>query len=395
MNFSHQLLSWYQKNKRDLPWRRSSDPYLVWLSEVILQQTRIDQGLPYYEKFVAAYPTIQHLAGAGEQEILKLWQGLGYYSRARNMHEASRMIVRDFDGKFPATYEGIRSLKGVGDYTAAAIASIVFDLPYPVVDGNVIRFFSRYFGITGSAALSATKKQILEIATEKIDHRHPGDFNQAVMEFGATFCVPANPSCATCIFRSSCFALKQGMVAELPARSLKAAIRNRYLHYLVITCTIGGEDFIGLNKRTGNDIWKNLFDFPQIEFAKGRGQHNPQFELHAGNRQHNPQVELHAGNRQHYPQVEHPEGIKQDHPLNARELGILLGDNHPGLAIEQFLGVSPKYNHLLTHQRLHAWFYRFHSETKAEWPSLLVAMNKLNEYPVPRMIEKYIHDQVI
>ena len=356
MNFSHQLLSWYQKNQRDLPWRRTRDPYLVWLSEVILQQTRIDQGLPYYEKFVAAYPTIQHLAGAGEQEILKLWQGLGYYSRARNMHEASRMIVRDFEGKFPDAYEGIRSLKGVGDYTAAAIGSIVFDLPYPVVDGNVIRFFSRYFGITGSAALASTKKQILEIATEKIDHRHPGDFNQAVMEFGATFCVPVHPSCATCIFRSTCFALKQGMVAELPARSLKAAIRNRYLHYLVITCTIGGEDFICLNKRTGKDIWKNLFDFPQIE---------------------------------------HPEGIKQDHPLNARELGILLGDNQHGLATAQFQGVSPKYNHLLTHQRLHAWFYRFHSEKKVEFPCLLVAVNKLNEYPVPRMIEKYIHDQVI
>ena len=382
MNFSHQLLSWYQKNQRDLPWRRTRDPYLVWLSEVILQQTRIDQGLPYYEKFVAAYPTIQHLAGAGEQEILKLWQGLGYYSRARNMHEASRMIVRDFEGKFPDAYEGIRSLKGVGDYTAAAIGSIVFDLPYPVVDGNVIRFFSRYFGITGSTALASTKKQILEIATEKIDHRHPGDFNQAVMEFGATFCVPVHPSCATCIFRSTCFALKQGMVAELPARSLKAAIRNRYLHYLVITCTVGGEDFICLNKRTGKDIWKNLFDFPQVELPGGNGPHHPQ-------------IELPGGNGPHHPQIEHPEGIKQDHPLNARELGILLGDNQHGLATAQFQGVSPKYNHLLTHQRLHAWFYRFHSEKKVEFPCLLVAVNKLNEYPVPRMIEKYIHDQVI
>jgi A/G-specific adenine glycosylase len=353
MNFSHQLIAWYHKSKRDLPWRRTKDPYLIWLSEIILQQTRIDQGLPYYEKFVSAYPTVELMAKADEQDILKLWQGLGYYSRARNLHEASRMIVQQFNGTFPNTYDGIRSLKGVGDYTAAAVASIVFGLPCPVVDGNVIRFISRYFGITESTDLSITKKRILETAREHLDHNHPGDFNQAMMEFGATQCTPVNPSCSSCVFHKACFAFKQGMVAALPARSQKTKVRSRYIHYLVVTCTIGGEDFIYMNKRTGNDIWKNMFDFPQFELT---------------------------------------EGIKQDHPLNVVDLKNFLQADQSGLTITQFQGVSSKYDHLLTHQRLQAWFYRFHSEQKIKWPHLLVPMKRVHDYPVPRLVDRYLKD---
>jgi A/G-specific adenine glycosylase len=362
MNFTEQLLAWYRENKRDLPWRNTKDPYLVWLSEVILQQTRIGQGLPFFEKFAAAYPTVQQLAQADEREILKLWQGLGYYSRARNMHEASRMIVQTFNGKFPDTLTGIRSLKGVGDYTAAAIASIVYNLPSPVVDGNVMRFFSRYFGITESISLEGTKKRILEISGKLIDHKHPGDFNQAMMEFGARVCTPAGPGCSSCVVKNECFAFKHEMVNELPSRASKASPRSRYIHYMVITCTDGRKDFIYLNKRTGKDIWKNLFDFPQLEPVTG---------------------------------------VKQDQPLNENVFSALFQSEqskNKGYADQfnhlfyQYKGVSDQYDHLLTHQKLHAWFYRFHLESRVELPFILVPLQELNDYPVPRLVDKYLND---
>jgi len=235
MNFSRQLLSWYRKNKRDLPWRHTHDPYLIWLSEVIMQQTRIDQGLPYYEKFAKVYPTVAHLAAAGEQEVLKLWQGLGYYSRARNLHQAAKMIMELHGGSFPSTYSSIRSLKGVGDYTAAAIASISFGLSHPVADGNVLRFLARLYGITDPTDQPETKRHILDLANENIDHRHPGDFNQAMMEFGARVCTPANPDCCHCIFMTCCLAKARGLVGSIPARTVKTPVRKRFIHYLVVT----------------------------------------------------------------------------------------------------------------------------------------------------------------
>jgi A/G-specific adenine glycosylase len=362
MSFTQQLLNWYRENKRDLPWRRTKDPYLIWLSEVILQQTRIGQGLPYYEKFVAAYPTIQHLAKADEQEVLKLWQGLGYYSRARNMHEASRIIVQKFNGKFPDTFSGIRSLKGVGDYTAAAIASIVNDLPYPVVDGNVVRFLSRFFGIKEPVGLAATKKKILDIASDLIDHNHPGDFNQAMMEYGAIVCTPVSPDCHLCIFNQKCFACKQMMVDELPSKAAKARMRDRYIHYMVLTFTYGAEEYICLNKRTGKDIWRNLFDFPSIEPVRMKNNDRPL-------------------NKQDFSSL-----FRSDHEKNSRKTCQF---NHLQV---QYKGVSDRYDHFLTHQRLHVRFYRFHSENKIELPFIIVPLKELNNYPVPRLLDKYLKD---
>ena len=345
MKFSKELLSWYGHHKRDLPWRKTKEPYLIWLSEIIMQQTRIEQGTPYYERFVVAYPTVKHLAAAEEQEVLKLWQGLGYYSRARNLHATARMILQDHAGVFPATYPGIRNLKGIGDYTAAAIASICFNLPYPVVDGNVLRFISRYSGITESIDLPETKKKIQAIATDNIDHVHPGDFNQAMMEFGAMVCTPANPDCPNCVFRKNCVASGKNLVNEIPARNAKSIIRHRYLHYLVLTVTVQGEEFIYLNKRTGNDIWKNLYDFPCIERTMENRDHRPE----------------------------------------EQEFRTLLNSE-----LLQFIEVSGPYTHLLTHQRLHAWFHRFQSETLPDLPFVLVPLKDIHQYPVPKLVDRYL-----
>ena len=350
MKFSKKIFKWYSANKRDLPWRQTKDPYLIWLSEIILQQTRIEQGKPYYEKFVAAYPSVKHLAAATEQEVLNLWQGLGYYSRARNLHHTAQMIVNEYQGKFPDTYTGIRELKGIGDYTAAAIASICFDLPHAVMDGNVLRFISRLYGITDSIDLPETKKRIHAIATENMDYRNPGDFNQAMMEFGATVCTSVNPGCSQCIFNSGCFAFKSNLVDELPVRNLKSAKRNRFFHYLVLTVTDQGTDFIYLNKRTGNDIWKNLFDFPSIE------------------------RNLDA----------------KEQRLTENEFETLLNCTLPG-----FLGVSAPYIHLLTHQKLHARFYRVHSFKKMEPPYLFIPLNEIHAYPVPKLIDRYLSQNIL
>ncbi|MDP1623851.1 MAG: A/G-specific adenine glycosylase [Bacteroidales bacterium] len=349
MNFSRHLLSRYHKNKRDLPWRHTKDPYLIWLSEVIMQQTRIEQGTPYYEKFVSAYPTLVHLAVAEEQEVLKLWQGLGYYSRARNLHATAQLIVKEYAGKFPEAYADIRKLKGVGNYTAAAIASVCFGLPYPVMDGNVLRFISRYSGIVESIDKSEVQKRIHAFVSDHIDHKNPGDFNQAMMEFGAMVCMPKNPDCAHCIFRKSCVAFKNNTVDQIPARNEKATIRNRFIHYLVITMTFRGKDFIYLNKRTGNDIWKNLYDFPSIE-------HNM---------------------------------AQREHHLPENEFNVLLKSNRP-----EFLEVSDQYIHLLTHQKLHIRFYRFHSDRIIELPFFLIPLKDIHKYPVPKPVDLYIRGNI-
>jgi A/G-specific adenine glycosylase len=351
MNFSPQLLSWYREHKRDLPWRRTKDPYLVWLSEIIMQQTRIDQGLPYYERFAEAYPTVAHLAAASEQDILKLWQGLGYYSRARNLHQTARMIMEEHGGTFPATYESIGKLRGVGGYTAAAIASIVFDLPHPVVDGNVVRFITRLYGITDPADLPATKKRVLELASENIDHRHPGDFNQAMMEFGAMVCTPANPGCMGCIFKTGCAALARGLVASIPSRTPKPAVRKRFLHYLVVTFEGGQGVSVFLNKRSGNDIWRNMYDFPQAVRIGGE-----------------------------------EDGRPMDEPAIRKGFTS---------ALPEFTGVSGEYLHVLTHQKLSARFYRFHSGSKMDLPYTAVPVHELAGYPVPRLIDRYLSENPV
>ena len=316
-----------------------------------MQQTRIDQGLPYYQKFVLAWPTVVRLAEADEQEVLKLWQGLGYYSRARNLHATARMIVEFHGGTFPDSYISLRNLKGVGDYTASAIASIAFNLPYPVVDGNVLRFITRLYGIVESVDLPATKRKILDIAVDNIDHLDPGDFNQAMMEFGARVCTPANPDCINCIFRTNCLAFARRQVETIPARATKPPLRHRFFHYLVATYEHKNKVYIFLNKRTGKDIWKNLYDFPQIERIAG---------------------------------------ADEDEPVHEIELRKFFQSEFP-----EFLGVSKRYTHLLTHQKLDVRFYRFHSDKIIDIPFLAVPMNELADYPVPKPVERYLSENSI
>lgn len=264
MQFGEVIIGWYHKNKRDLPWRRTSDPYKIWLSEIILQQTRVDQGLAYYERFVSKYPKIKNLAAAKEDDILKLWQGLGYYSRARNLHHAAKDVMSRFKGKFPVEYDDIRSLKGIGDYTASAIASFAYHQKYAVVDGNVFRVLSRYLGISTPVNSVYAKKEFTDAALLLIGDHSPHDFNQAIMEFGALQCKPASPSCGSCPLNGSCFAFSKNTVGSLPVKGKKMVVRKRYFNYL---CIHHG-DRVELRKRTGKDIWKNLYDFPMIETGK-------------------------------------------------------------------------------------------------------------------------------
>ena len=218
MKWSETLLKWYFENKRDFLWRRTKDPYKIWLSEIILQQTRTSQGLPYYKKFIKEYPTIKDLALSSELKVLKLWQGLGYYSRARNLHSTAKYILNKYDGKFPNSHKEILSLKGVGDYTASAIASICFDLPHAAVDGNVYRFLSRYFGITTPVGSMIGFKEFKEKATSLMDKSQPGNYNQALIEFGALQCKPRKPDCSKCPFNQDCFALNYDKINILPVK---------------------------------------------------------------------------------------------------------------------------------------------------------------------------------
>jgi len=262
MDFSNTLIKWYLQNKRDLPWRNTQDPYCVWLSEIILQQTRVAQGLPYYQAFVAAFPSVHHLAQAAEQDVLKLWQGLGYYSRARNLHQAAQYISTELNGEFPKNYQDLLQIKGVGTYTAAAIASFCYNEAVPVVDGNVFRVLSRYLGVPTDIVLASTKKEFSALAAELMPQHEPAIFNQALMEFGALQCVPKSPNCVACVFQNSCSALAQNKVASLPYKSKKNKVTERHLNYLVFHDDVQHSI---IQKRMGKGIWQNLYEFPCIE----------------------------------------------------------------------------------------------------------------------------------
>lgn len=251
-DFARILLAWYQENGRDLPWRRDRDPYKIWISEIILQQTRVAQGLSYYLRFTDRFPDAAALAAADEAEVLKYWEGLGYYSRARNLHQAARQVMDA--GGFPRTYEGIRALKGVGDYTAAAIASFAFSLPYPVVDGNVYRVLSRYLGLDVPIDTTAGKKRFAEEARALFDSRHAADYNQAIMDFGAIQCVPQSPRCSDCPLAAGCVAFHEGRVAELPVKQGRQAVRPRFFTFIYIE-TAGR---IAFWRRPSGDIWTGL-----------------------------------------------------------------------------------------------------------------------------------------
>ena len=261
IKITKELINWYKLNKRNLPWREYQDPYKIWLSEVILQQTRVDQGLPYFIKFVEKYPTVYHLAEASNDEVLRSWQGLGYYSRARNLHKCAKIIVNGHNGKFPSTHKELLQLPGIGSYTSAAIASLAFGKREAVIDGNVIRVITRLFGIEDDIAKGQTIKQIKKIVDELIPKSSPALFNQAIMEFGALHCSPKKPSCDTCEFLGFCVAQKQGTQNEIPHKNRKAKNKLRFFNYLLIE--INGKYL--LRKRKERDIWNGLFEFFLIE----------------------------------------------------------------------------------------------------------------------------------
>jgi A/G-specific adenine glycosylase len=265
MEFHNTLIKWYLQNKRDLPWRKTADPYPIWLSEIMLQQTRVAQGTPYFLSFTTAFPTVFDLANANEEQVLKLWQGLGYYSRARNLHKTAQTVAFEMNGIFPGNYIDLLKLKGIGEYTAAAIASFSYNECVPVVDGNVFRVLSRYFGLETDIAQASAKKEFAALAFELMPKDNPAQFNQAIMEFGALQCVPKNPNCVECVFNSSCAALQKKKVNLLPVKSKKTKVRNRYFNYIVAVDDL--ENTI-IQKRTSKGIWHNLYEFPLLETDK-------------------------------------------------------------------------------------------------------------------------------
>ena len=262
-SFSKILLDWFEENQRRLPWRGATDPYKIWVSEIILQQTRVNQGWEYYIRFIDRFPNVKILAEASLQEILHVWQGLGYYSRVRNMHIAAQQIMQNHQGVFPHNYLEIKNLKGVGAYTAAAIGSIAFRLPYPAVDGNVLRVITRIFGIYDDISQQRTVRAVTQLCQKLIDENNPGNFNQALMELGAIQCTPKNPACEVCPFATQCMAFAKKQVNVIPVKSIKTKIRERYLHYFIFI----KDDKTVIEQRTTNDIWKNLYQFPLIETA--------------------------------------------------------------------------------------------------------------------------------
>ena len=260
--FSSILLKWNkEKNRRQMPWKGEKDPYKIWLSEIILQQTRVEQGLAYYNAFIKTFPTVQQLAKAPDEKVFKLWEGLGYYSPCRNLLHAARYMANELNGKFPGTYESIQSLKGVGPYTAAAISSFAFNLPYAVVDGNVFRVLSRIFGITIATDSTEGKKLFSQLAQNLLDKKQPGIYNQAIMDFGAVICKPQSPLCEECYFKKDCVAFLTGRINELPVKEKKIKIRKRWFYYVVFE--YGNEVLV--SQRTQKDIWQGLYEFPLIE----------------------------------------------------------------------------------------------------------------------------------
>lgn len=266
MNFSSRLLLWYSRNKRALPWRASSDPYIIWVSEVILQQTRMDQGVVYFNRFMASFPTLHDLANASEDKVLRVWQGLGYYSRARNLHAAAKEIVANREGVFPKTMSEWMQLKGVGPYTAAAIASMAFGEAVAALDGNVYRILARLFAIDSPMDTSRGKQVFHEVAGDLIDMEDPGGFNQAMMDFGSLVCKPANPDCINCIFNRECLAFLRNAVSKYPIRKQKERPRERYFNYFLFFYKDSDRPArFYISKRSGHDIWKNLYELPLLE----------------------------------------------------------------------------------------------------------------------------------
>ncbi len=266
MDFTNILLRWYEKNGRSLPWRGSGDPYVIWISEIILQQTRIDQGMPYFKRFLEQFPDVHALARADEDTVLRAWQGLGYYSRARNLHHTAREISLARGGRFPKSSKEWQALKGVGHYTAAAIASFVYNEAVPALDGNGYRLLARFYGLSHNIDTSAGKKAFFQLAEEILPRQRPADFNQALMDFGSTVCKPVKPLCADCVFKAGCVAFVEKKVAGLPVRKPRRQLKDRFFNYFLIETNVNeaGPVFF-VQKRNNQDIWKNMYEFPLLE----------------------------------------------------------------------------------------------------------------------------------
>lgn len=337
-----EILDWYNQNKRTLPWRESGDPYLIWLSEIILQQTRVEQGTPYYLAFSDRFKTVTDLANAAQDDILKMWQGLGYYSRARNLHAAAQQVRDQFGGVFPDNYDEIITLKGVGPYTAAAISSIAFNEAKAVVDGNVIRVIARLFGIEQAVNTTPVQKQIQQLADELLDVKNPGDFNQAMMEFGALFCAPKKPSCESCPLKMNCIAFKEDKVGSIPFKEKKLKRRSRFFHFLILK-EVGN---VLIEQRGPNDIWQGLFQFPLMETETDQ-------ELSREDLQQELKAEV---------EIEKIDVVKK---------------------------------HVLSHQDLYAKFYHLQADLNKVVNYKQVSINELHTFALPRLIDRYLESVVL
>jgi len=343
--YSNTLIDWYEKNKRDLPWRNTNDPYKIWISEIILQQTRVIQGLNFYLRFLRRFPDIKSLADADQEEVLKYWQGLGYYSRARNMHEAAKNIMSNHHGVFPQRYEDILALKGVGSYTAAAIVSLVWNQPYPVIDGNVYRVLGRLFAVDVPYDTGKGRKIYTELAYSLIDPKRAGLHNQAIMEFGALQCVPQKPDCGQCPLKNKCLGFASGTPQKFPVKQHIIKVRERYFNYFFIL----HEGNTYLSRRTKKDIWEGLFEFPLIETA-----HSIDFE-----------------------------DICET--TTFKNLFCDTGKTAFSLA-------SNEVKHVLSHQVLHAKCYKVEIQTENYCLSqyIKIPLEKIDDYAVPRLIHRFL-----
>lgn len=352
MDFAATLLHWYEENKRPLAFRAATDPYKIWLSEIILQQTRVEQGMPYYHSFTNTYPTIVDLANAHEDAVMRLWQGLGYYSRARNLHQTAKIVAKDYNGTFPGTYAEIANLKGIGPYTAGAIASIAFAEKAAAVDGNVFRFLSRYFGIDTPVPSEKARKEFSTIVLDLMGNAHPGTFNQALIEFGALQCKPQSPACLLCPFNTGCFALNNGKVAQLPVKNKATASKNRYFHYFIIK----NKKQLLLQQRTAKDIWQQLYEFPLVELAQ-------------------------------QPHPPTPSPTDKGNILGGQEILDYLNKNKLDLT-----PVGEPIKHVLSHQNIYTSFYVL--DVAGKLPALPTAfavdIANLDNYGLPRVITLFL-----